>query len=104
VMNQVQRAKDRRINNDQDEHRNHEMTRPIFLRGESVSDERHKDSDDGDERRRDVQPFALRDSLATHDVRPDVENRDQDRQIHSGGCQCRKPGQDTNRKRLLQQG
>jgi hypothetical protein len=30
LMNQIQRAEDRRINNDQDEHRNHEMTRPRF--------------------------------------------------------------------------
>ena len=84
MMNQIQSAKDRRINNDQNEHRNHEMTRPTFLPRKSVSDECHKDSDDGNQRRRDVQPFASRNSLATHDVRPDVENREQDRQIHAG--------------------
>jgi hypothetical protein len=101
VVNQIQRAKDRSINNDQDEHRNHEMTRPIFLRGESVSDERHKNSDDGNERRGDVQPFSARDALATHDVRPDIENREHNRQVHANGGQSREPGQDTDRKRLL---
>ena len=99
-MNQIQRAKDRRINNDQDEHRNHKMTRPRFLPSESVSDERHENSDDGNERRGDVQPFRARDSFATHDVWPDVENREQDRQVHANGSQRREPGQDPDRKRL----
>ena len=100
-MNQVQRAEDGRINNDQDEHRNHNVTRPRFLRSESVGDERHQNSDDGNERRSNVQPFRARHSLATHDVWSDVENREQDRQIHSGGCQSREPGQDSDRKRSL---
>ena len=79
MMNQVYSAKTRRINNNQAEHRNYEMTRPIFLRRESVSDERHENSDDGDKWRRDVQPFRARNSLATHDVWPDIANREQDR-------------------------
>jgi len=83
-MNQVQRAKDRRINNDQDEYRNHNVTRPRFLPSESVSDERHENSDDGNERRGDVQPFRARNSLTAHYVWPDVENREQDGQVHAG--------------------
>src|SRR5437016_13029301 len=71
IMNQVQRAKDRRIINDQDEHRNHEMTRPIFSHRESVSDERHKDFDDGNQRHCDVQPFRAGNPFAAHDVWPD---------------------------------
>ena len=101
VMNQIQRAKGRRINNDQDEHRNHEMTRPRFLPSKSVSDERHKDSDNGDERRGDVQPFRARDVFTTHDVRPNVENREQDRQVHPNGSQNCKPSQDSNQEWLL---
>ncbi len=91
-MNQVQRAKDRRINNDQDEHRNHEMTRPSLLPSKPVSDEPYKNSDDGNERRGDVQPIRARDSLTAHHVRPDVEEREQDRQVHAGGSQTCKPG------------
>ena|SRR5437773_2229605 len=101
LMNQVQRAQDRRVNNDEEEHRNHEMTRPIFLRNESVSDEHHENSDHSNERRGDMQPFASRDALAAHDVRSDIENREQDREIHSGSCQRRKPSQDSDRKRWL---
>ena len=37
MMNQVQRAKDRRINNDQNEHRNDNVTRPMPLSRESVT-------------------------------------------------------------------
>ncbi len=100
-MNQVQRADDRCVNNNQAEHRDHDVTRPRFLRGKSVSDERHENSDDSDKWRGDVQPFGSRDSFPAHDVRPDVENREQDRQVHCGGSQSRKPGQDTDRKRLF---
>jgi len=83
-MNQVQRAKDRCVNKNHDEHRNDEMTWPMFLTRKSVADARHKDSDDGNQRRGDVQPFGARNSLTAHDVWPDVVNREQDRQIHSG--------------------
>ena len=100
-MNQVQSAEDGRVNNNQAEHRNHNMPRPWFLRGKPVSDERHKDSDDGDERRSDVQAFITRNSLAAHDMWPDIANREEDRQIHANGCQSRKPGQDSDRKRSL---
>ncbi len=97
-MNQIQRAKDRRINNDQAEHRDHEMTRPQFLSRESVRDDCHQNSDDGNEWRCDVQPFRARNSLTAHDVRPDIEDREHDRQVHSNGGQRREPGQDANRK------
>ena len=99
-MNHIQRAKDGRVNNYQTEHRNDEMTRPVPLPRESVRDERHQNSDDSNERRGDVQPFIARDAFAAHDVWPDVENREQDRQQHSDGSQSCKPGQDSNRKRL----
>ncbi len=97
-MNQVQRAKDRCVNNNQDEYRNHNATRPRFLRGESVSDERHKDSDDRHERRSDVQPFGARDVLATHDVWTNIENREQDRQVHANGGQSCKPNENSNQE------
>jgi hypothetical protein len=48
-----------------------------------------------------VQPFRARDVFTTHDMWPDVENREQDRQVHANGCQRRKPDQDSNRKRWL---
>ena len=100
-MNQIQRTKDSRVNNNQTEHRDHEMMRPWLIAGNSVSDERHKNSDDGNQRRGDVQPFGARDAFTAHDVWPDVENREQDRQIHSGGGQRRTPGQNSDRERLL---
>jgi len=90
-MNLIQSAEDRRINNDQDEHRNHEMARPIFLRRESVSDERHKDSDD-------MQPLLARNWLPAHDVWPDVTNREQDRQIHSDRSQSCKANEKSNQE------
>jgi len=101
-MNQVQRAKDGRANNNQTEHRNHEITRPRFLPSKSVSDQRHENSDDCNERRCDVQPFRARDALTAHDVRPDIENREQDRQVHSDGSQTCEPGQDSDREWSLQ--
>ena len=100
-MNQVQRAEDRCVNNDQCEHRNYEMTRPVLLSRESVSDERHEDSNNGNERRGDVQPFASRDALTTHHVWTDIANREEDRQVHADRGQRRKPSQDSHRKRLL---
>ena len=100
-MNQVQRAKDGRVEDNQREYRDHEMTRPWFFARESVSDERYENSDDGNERGSDVQPFSTRHAFTAHDVWPDVENREQDRQIHSGGGQRRTPGQNSDRERLL---
>ena len=91
-MNHIQRAEDRRINDNQTEHRDHDVTRPRFLPSESVSDKRHKDSDDGNERRSNVQPFIAGDTFAAHDVWPDFPNREQDRQVHAGGSQTCKPG------------
>ena len=99
-MDQVHRAEDRCVNKNQVEDRNDEMTRPVLLTRQSVSDERHQNSNDGNDRRGDVQPFSARDVLAAHDVRTDVENREQDRQVHSDGGQSCKPGQDSDRKRL----
>jgi len=72
-MNQVQRAKDGRINNNQDEDHDHEMTRPRFLRGKTVGDERHQNSDDVNGRPGDVQPFRARHAVAAHDVWSDIE-------------------------------
>ena len=86
AKDQVQRAQGGRVNNDQDEDRNHEMTRPIFLGRESIGDKRHENSDDGNDRRGDVQPFASRDSLTAHDVWTDVEDREQDRQVRADRC------------------
>jgi hypothetical protein len=45
-----------------------------------------------------VQPFASRDSFTAHYVWPDIENREQDRQVHANGCQSRKPGQNSDNK------
>ena len=101
LMNQVQRAKDGRVRNNQDEDCDYQMARPRFSRSESVSDERHENSDDDNERRGDAQPFLASNTLTAHDVWPDIESRQQDRQVHANGCQSRKPGQDTDRKRLL---
>lgn len=61
------------------------MTGPRFLPGQSVSDERHKNSDDGNERCGDVQPSGSRNSLTTDDVWSDVTNREQNRQIQGLG-------------------
>jgi hypothetical protein len=63
----------------------------MFLPSESVSDERHENSDDGNERRGDVQPFASRDVLAAHDMRSNIANREQDRQIDANAGQACKP-------------
>jgi len=54
VMNHVQRARARRVNNNHAEHRDYEVTRPMFLRSESESDQRHQNADDRNERRSDV--------------------------------------------------
>jgi hypothetical protein len=48
-----------------------------------------------------VQPFASRNSLAAHDVRPDIVNREQDRQAHPNAGKSCKPSQDSDRKRSL---
>src|SRR6266487_696650 len=78
------------------------MTRPMFLRRESVSDECHQNSDDCHERCGNVQPFTARNPLTAHDVWTDVANREQDRQVHADRCQSRKPGQDSDCKWSLQ--
>ena len=39
--------------------------------------------------------------FAAHEVRPDVENRERDRDKHSCGCERREPAQDSNAQGLL---
>ena len=97
-MNQVHGAKDRRVEDNQREHRDDEVTRPIFLGGESVSDERHKNSNDRNQRCSDMQPLLARNWLPAHDVWPDVTNREQDRQIHSDRSQSCKANEKSNQE------
>jgi hypothetical protein len=48
-----------------------------------------------------VQPLDPRDALAAHDVWPDIEDREHDRKVHADRCECRKPSQNSDRKRLF---
>jgi hypothetical protein len=101
VMNQVQCAKDRRVHNDQREHRDHNVTRPRFCHRESIADARYQNSNRRHQRRSDVQPLRPRDALAAHDVRPDIENRQHNRQVHAERSQRRKPCQNSDEEWLL---
>ena len=78
-MKYVDCAEGRRIEDNQGEHRDNCMARPRFAGVERVSNQSHKAANAGHKWRRNVQPFRAADSFATHDMWPDVHNRQQDR-------------------------
>ena len=77
------------------------MARPRFACGKTVRNQSHQAADHRNERRGDVQPFRESHFLAAYEMGSDVENREHDRDKHSGGCECREPTQDSNAQRLL---
>ena len=71
------------------------------LRGKTVRDRGYQAADHRDERSGDMQPFRASHFFTAHEVRPDVENRERDRDKHSCGCERREPTQDSNAQGLL---
>jgi len=85
----------------QPKYRHHEMARPRFARGKTVRDRSHQAANHRDERGGDMQPFRASHFFTAHEVRPDVENRERDRDKHSCGRERRQPAQDSNAQGLL---
>ena len=63
--------------------------------------EAHQAADHRDERSGNMQPFRASHFFVAHEVRPDVENRERDRDQHSCGCERREPAQESNGQGLL---
>ena len=101
VPKYIQCAERGRIHDYQHKYRHHEMARPRFARGKTVRDRSHQAADHRDERGGDMQPFRASHFFTAHEVRPDVENRERDRDKHSCGCERREPAQDSNAQGLL---
>ena len=77
------------------------MARPRFARGKTVSDRSHQAADHRNERGGDLQPFRASHFFTAHEVRPDVENRERDRDKHSCREDPREPAQQSNGQGLL---